>query len=233
VRGQAATAGSALAVLALVAACSSHSGRTSGLGQPVTPPAGSAAPSAPPGSAPATGTTGSPTAAPKPSTPATTLPKPVHGPAGRPCTTADLRVIRGVEQGAAGTSVTSFTILNRASGSCEMEGWPFVAPYGPLKQGGSTVEADLGIPVGHITTADGGPVLGATGGLIGLAPGDTAVFYLRWSRVPAGSGDKCPQADGFDFRPPLDPSTDDNLLVAYSFAPCGDTLEISQVLLPS
>jgi len=218
----------------LLAGCSASAHGNGNLGQL---PRSSPAASAPPSTSPTTGTptTTPSTARPKPPTSQpTVLPTPVHGPAGLPCTTKDVTVTADDEQGAAGTSVTTFTVVNKGNTPCEMDKWPFVAPYGPLKQGSSTVEADLNVAVHNLTPADS-PTLGAVGGLIGLSPGDSAVFYLMWSHIPSSSDPnaKCPQADGFDFRPPQDPSTDDNLLVAYSFTPCGSRIEVSQIQLAS
>jgi hypothetical protein len=106
-----------------------------------------------------------------------------------------------------------------------MDKWPTISPYSLQSQGGSQVEANLDVTVGHIPSTFGD--LGQVGGLQTLHPGDTAYFFLKWSQVPVND-QPCPNADGFDFRPPQDPTG--NKLVDYGFTPCGDEAQVSQVL---
>jgi hypothetical protein len=106
-----------------------------------------------------------------------------------------------------------------------MNKYPFVSAYGLLQQGSTKVEATLDVSVGTIPANFG--QLGAAGGLQTLPHNGKAVFFLKWSQIPTGSETSCPQADGFDFRPPNDPSTSDQELVPYSFTPCD--IQVSQV----
>ena len=235
-----AVAGLALAASALLAGCSTTAAQpgTSTLGSLTPTPSASAtaptatpAPSVPPSQAPTVApstvvASGTPTT-PPPSAPATTS----TGPAGPACTTADVQVSDDGESGAAGTEVETFTVTNSGTGPCEMSKWPFVSLYGPQKQGGGTVDATLSTSVGHIPGTFGS--LGAAGGVLGLAPGDTATFYLKWSQIPFATGDKCLKVDGFDFRPPQDTSVDDNLMVPITLTECSDSTQVSQMLPPS
>ena len=210
--------GLGVAGLALVgstlAACAKTTG-TGGLGAvpAVTAPVGTASsPSAPATAAPSDTPTSTPTTTPVSAT---------------PCTVKQVKVsVVDPDDGAAGTIVQRFVLTNASTQKCWMNKTPFVAPYGPLKQGSTTVEATLEVPVGPIPSNFG--QLGAAGGKQTLSPGGKAVFFLKWSQVPTGNETSCPQADGFDFRPPNDPSTDNQALVPYAFTPCD--LQVSQVL---
>jgi hypothetical protein len=107
-----------------------------------------------------------------------------------------------------------------------MNGEPFISPYGPQPQGGGQVEANLPVTVSPIAAGFGD--LGGPGGTIVVAPGDTAVFFLKWSDV-VSSTVPCYQGDGFDFRTPQSAGS---VLVTFSFPGpiCGGTLDVSQIL---
>lgn len=232
-----AVAGLALAASALLAGCTTTAARppASALGSLTpTPSVTVTIPTPPPGTAPSQTVTVEPSAPAGSGTPATPPAAPPatpsSGPAGPACTTADVRVTDEGESGAAGTEVETFSVVNAGSGPCEMYQWPFISLYGPQKQGTTTVEATLSTSVGHIPGTFGS--LGASGGVLGLAPGDGATFYLKWSQIPSQSNDTCLKVDGFDFRPPQDTSVDDNLMVPVTFTECSDSTQVSQVLPP-
>ena len=199
--------------LTALAACASSTTGTSGLSSASTP--ASTAPSTPSPPSP------TPTTAPPSSAPA----------AAAACKTGDVSVTVSSGQGAAGTQVQRFIVTNTSSSPCTMSKYPFVSPYGLQTQGSSKAEATLDdIKVGHIASDFGD--LGGDGGVRTLAPNGTTVFFLKWSDVPVGNN-PCDNADGFDFRPPQDQSSDDNKLVSYKFTTCGGALEVSQMLSPS
>jgi Protein of unknown function (DUF4232) len=207
--------GVAVTALAGLSAC--QVGVTGGAGQPVAGGSASASTAAASPSAS--------TAPPSPSTSSSATPRP---PAlSRGCTDTHIRVTRSTEDGAAGTQVQRFILTNTGMVACTMRGHPFLSLYGPKKQGGTTVQANLDIAVGYIPATFGD--LGTAPTTLTLAPGRTAVFFLKWSSVPVG--DKaCDNADGFDFRPPQDTDTGDNKLVAFRFQPCGGQVQVSAVL---
>lgn len=217
--------GLAVAACALLAACGSSTNKPSADGGSVPAASPTVAASVP---AP---TTAAPATAVPQVTVTETVTGPVIGPTGPSCTAAGLTVSKSTSDGAAGTLVQRFILTNTGAGPCEMSGNPFISPYGLLTQGSTKVEATLNEVKVNPIPSDFGD-LGAIGGTIGLAPGDTAVFYFKWSQVPVGNT-KCPKADGFDFQPPGDPSSDDQKLVTFAFSPCGGELEVSQVLPPS
>ena len=132
-------------------------------------------------------------------------------------------------QGAAGTLVQRFVVTNSGATPCTMNGEPFISPYGPQPQGGGQVEADLPVTVSPIPAGFGD--LGGPGGTITVAPGDTAVFFLKWSDVVSSTA-PCYQGDGFDFRTPQGTG---GVLVKFSFSSgiCGGTLDVSQILASS
>jgi hypothetical protein len=181
----------------------------------------SSSPKAPPPPKPVTTTSTTATTLPPTTTTATQ--------AVQPCTTTGVTVTSSSSQGAAGTLVQRFIVTNTTAGSCSMNGAPFISPYGPLPQGGSTVEADLPITVGPIPAGFGD--LGGSGGRIVVPAGETAVFFLKWSDVTSASG-PCYKGGGFDFRTPQDTNSK---LVPFSFPSeiCGGTLEVSQILAAS
>jgi hypothetical protein len=206
----------AVAALAGLSAC--QMGATGGAGQPVAGGSASAASGAVPSPSAST-------AAPSPSRASSATPRP---PALlRGCTDAHVRVTLSTADGAAGTQVQRFILTNTGMVACTMRGHPFLSLYGPVKQGGTTVEANLDTAVGHIPATFGD--LGAASTTLTLAPGRTTVFFLKWSSVPVG--DKpCDKVDGFDFRPPQDANTGDNKLVTFRFQPCGGQVQVSAVL---
>ncbi len=155
----------------------------------------------------------SPTGTPATGSQPETTPPPVG------CQGSDVKVTKSTNSGAAGTIVQRFIITNTGTLACSMEGNPVVK-----------VEPSLSVDVKPIPAAFG--PLGASGGKQMLAVGDTAIFFLKWSQIPAGS-DPCPQADGFDFRPPQDQSVNNNQLVSLSFTPCDGEVQVSDVLPPT
>lgn len=219
--------GLAVAMCGLVSACGPKTTETgsSGLSTPSPSASASIIPTTPK-------PTPTPTPAkPKPKPTATlTGGLPINGPVGPPCDANHVKVTVSTSDGAMGTQVQRFIIKNTGSGPCDMQSYPFISPYGLMEENGGKVEANLDVTVDAIPGDFGD--LGLPGGAIGLAPGDTVVFFLKWSDVPIGDG-PCTEADGFDFRPPQDPSTDHNQLVEFSFTPCGDALQVSQVFPPS
>jgi uncharacterized protein DUF4232 len=179
-----------------------------------------------------TATPSSATTPPSPS--AHTTPKPVLTPPTthvtlvvQPCKATQTKVTADSQQGAAGTIVQRFKVANTGSVTCTMDKNPFLSPYGLMIQGGSKVEANLNIAVAAIPSNFG--ALGAVGGVQTVQPGDYAVFFLKWSQVPVGNTNTCQNADGFDFRPAGDPDTNDQVLVAFKFAPCGTDVQVSQM----
>src|SRR5262245_61432094 len=143
--------GLAVAGLALVgsslAACPKTTG-TGGLGAvpAASAPVGTASsPSAPTTDAPAE----------SPSTPAPPA-------SATPCTVKQVKVsVVDPDDGAAGTIIQRFVLTNTSTKKCWMNKTPFVAPYGPLKQGSTTVEATLEVTVTSIQSNIG--QLGAAG----------------------------------------------------------------------
>jgi hypothetical protein len=144
----------------------------------------------------------------------------------QPCPTSGVTVASSTMQGAAGTLVQRFVVTNSGATACSMNGEPFISPYGPQPQGGGQVEANLPITVSPIPAGFGD--LGGAGGQIVVAPGGTAVFFLKWSDVVSSTA-PCYQGDGFDFRTPESAAS---VLVTFSFPDgiCGGTLNVSQIL---
>ena len=146
------------------------------------------------------------------------------------CTAPHIKVTHlDPSEGAAGTIVQRFVMTNTGTQACTMDRYPFVSPYGPTNQGGTMVEATLNVPVGTIPPTFG--QFGNAGGEQTIAPSGEAVFFMMWSQVPAGGAASCPQADGFDFRPPNDPQASEQELITYGFTPC--EIEVSQVFASS
>jgi hypothetical protein len=161
----------------------------------------------------------------------TTAPTPTTSPttttaALQACATNGVSVASSLMEGAAGTLVQRFAVTNSGSAPCSMNGEPFISPYGPQPQGGGQVEANLPVTVSPIPAGFGD--LGGAGGQIVVAPGGTAVFFLKWSDVVSSTA-ACYQGDGFDFRTP---QSADSVLVKFSFpgSICGGTLYVSQIL---
>ena len=213
------TAGCVALAMAL-AACglSHHTSANTGLGKVVTVTASSSAPSPSTPSAPTTPTG-------KPSV--TSSPSGTSGAGAQPCKTSHTKVTADTQQGAAGTIVQRFKVTNTGTVACTMDKNPFLSPYGLMTQGSSKVEANLNIAVNPIPANFG--ALGAVGGVQTVQPGDYAVFFLKWSQVPVGNSNNCQNADGFDFRSAGDPDTNDQVLVAFKFAPCGTDVQVSQM----
>jgi hypothetical protein len=210
------------AVLAMaVAACglTHKTNATTGLGPIVTVTAPSTPTKATPPAQPTS--TSSPTAKPIATVPTVHLTTLIG-----PCQTSKTKVTADTQQGAAGTIVQRFKVTNMGSVTCTMDKNPFISPYGLMPQGNTQVEANLNIAVNPIPANFG--QLGAAGGVQSVQPGDYAVFFLKWSQVPTGSG-TCQNADGFDFRSAGDTDTNDQMLVAFKFAPCGTDVEVSQM----
>jgi hypothetical protein len=145
-----------------------------------------------------------------------------------PCATSQVGVGPSTSNGAAGTQVQRFIVTNTGTTACTAQGYPFVSLFGPMTQGGSTVQANLTATQEPIPASFGD--LGQSGGVLTLSPGGSVVFFIKWSDVPTGSG-QCPTADGFDFRTPQS-TTSDQRLIDYKFdAPiCGSTYGMSQLL---
>jgi hypothetical protein len=142
------------------------------------------------------------------------------------CATNGVSVASSTMQGAAGTLVQRFVVTNSGAATCSMNGEPFISPYGLQPQGGGQVEADLPVTVSPIPAGFGD--LGGAGGDIVVAPGGTAVFFLKWSDIVSSSA-PCYQGDGFDFRTP---QSTGGVLVTFSFSGgiCGGTLDVSRIL---
>ena len=150
-------------------------------------------------------------------------------PVSGPCLTGNVKVTASGSNGAAGTQVERFLIKNTGSASCTLQSYPGFSIYGPMPQGGSTVEANLPLTVQPIPAGFGD--LGGPGGLVTLTPGGTAAFFVKWSDVPTGSS-ACPTGDGFSFATPTDGAH--QTLVTFSFgAVCGTTVYDSQIFPPS
>lgn len=215
--------GVALATATLAAGCKSSSGNGAAPGAMIGP-AASASPS------PASAATTAPPAPKATVTVTATATTTVAPGLPKPCTGPQVVVTLGTGDGAAGTLVQRFIVKNKSGVTCTMDKYPFISPYGLVKQGSTKVEANLvDVTVEPIPSTFG--VLGAAGGVQTLHPGDTAVFFLKWSQVPVDDN-PCVQADGFDFKPPSN-GIDDNELVAFKFTPCGNDLQVSQVMSPS
>lgn len=173
-------------------------------------------------------------AAPAPTSAAAAKTKPpvAPPPPGMPanaCQTGSVKVTASGSNSGAGTQVERFLVTNAGSSSCTMQKYPGFSIYGPMPQGGSTVEANLTLTVQPIPSGFGD--IGGSGGLVTLAPGGTAAFFVKWSDVPTGSG-ACPTGDGFSFTTPQDSSH--QALVTFAFgAVCGSTVYDSQIFPPS
>lgn len=172
------------------------------------------------------------------STPAGTSPRLASntGPGARPnsailaCTNPHLGVTGSTSQGAAGTLVKRFIVTNHGA-HCKMYGHPGISMYGKQQQGSSHVEATLpGITVHHIPAGFGD--LGAPATVVKLAPGGTAVFFIKSSHVPTGNS-PCPKADGFAFQPPPATSWNASPLVPYEVEVCGNQVSVSAILPPT
>jgi hypothetical protein len=195
-------------------------------------------------SAQVTGSAGVTQINPAPSTPITTAPASKPAPAVtvtvtatakpvsvKPCKVADLSIKVGGNSGAAGTLVQLFTVKNKSSVTCTMNKYPGISPFGLQSQGSSKVQANFDWKVDPIPSGD--QQIGAVGGLQTLAPGGTAIFFLKWSQVPVGDG-KCGDASGFEFQAPQYLGTaGDYLEVDFNYTACGEELQVSQVMSPS
>lgn len=147
------------------------------------------------------------------------------------CTNPHLGVTGSTSQGAAGTLVKRFIVTNHGAHTCKMYGHPGISMYGKQQQGSSQVEATLpGITVSHIPAGFGD--LGAPATVVKLAPGGTAVFFVKSSHVPAGNS-PCPKADGFAFQPPPATGWNATPLVPYAVEICGDQVSVSAILPPT
>lgn len=214
----------ALAAPLVVTGCASSTAPTAAASATgsVAPPVTSAqSPSTPAASAPVTRAT-LPTTRPKPAPTVSATGTTGSGGGGGDvtnCVNPMLTVTRSTTDGAAGTLVQRFVLTNVSSAPCSMHGLPTLTPYGAMS---GPVPAVHPIPSGF---GD----LGQNGGTVVLAPGKTAVFFLKWSDVPT-SESPCPKAAGFDFRAPLDPLADGDKKVPFAFQPCGTSIEVSQVL---
>ncbi len=186
-------------------------------------------------SAPSTAEPSTPATTPAPSAPApsvtvtktvappivkTTTAAPVKG-----CTTSQVNVIVGQDSGAAGTIVQEMDVHNTSSHTCTIKGRPFISPYGKLKQGSSTVEANLDdIVVKPIPSSFG--ALGASATTQTVTPGDYVVFFFKWNQVPVGST-PCDNVDGYDFQTP---GSSIQKLITFTFSDCGSELQVSNVM---
>ncbi len=149
----------------------------------------------------------------------------------KPCKVAGLSIKVGQNSGAAGTLVQLFTVKNKSSVACTMNKYPGIDPFGLLSQGGSKVQANLDWKVDPIPSDL--QQIGAVGGLQTLAPGGSAIFFLKWSQVPVGDG-KCGDATGFEFQAPQYTGTAGNYLeVDFKYTACGEQLYVSQMMNPS
>jgi hypothetical protein len=149
----------------------------------------------------------------------------------KPCKVADLSVKVGGNSGAAGTLVQLFTVKNKSSVTCTMNKYPGISPFGLLKQGTTKVQANLDWTVDPIPSDL--QQIGAVGGVQTLAPGGSAIFFLKWSQAPVGDG-KCGDATGFEFQAPQYTGTaDDYLEVDFAYTACGEELQVSQVMATS
>lgn len=141
-----------------------------------------------------------------------------------PCKTSQLSVEDDTNQGAAGTLVEEFSLHNTSSSTCRIIGRPQISPYGMLTQGSSKVEANLDVTVNPIPSGDtqiGGPAT-----TVQLTHGDYAIFFLKWSHIPSGSG-SCDDADGFDFQAPSDSI---QKLITFAFTVCDGEVEVSNTM---
>lgn len=225
----------ALSVLAAAAGCGSSSSSAQSQGAVTTLSPTATVPEAAttlalPTTPAAAGGPSSPAAVPTIGSAKTKLPlAPTPGAPGGPCQTGDVKVTASNSNGAAGTQVERFLITNAGTHSCTLQSYPGVSIYGPMKQGGSTVEANLSVSVKPIPSGFGD--LGGPGGLVTLGPNGTAAFFVKWSDVPSGSA-PCPTGDGFSFTTPADNSH--QVLITFAFgAVCGSTIYDSQVFPPS
>ena len=72
-------------------------------------------------------------------------------------------LIQGRRLTAVAAAVERFLMTNTSGVTCTVQSYPGISPYGPMKQGGSTVQANLTINVEPISSAFGD--LGGAGGL--------------------------------------------------------------------
>ncbi len=212
----------AVAAVFAVAACTSSAQQNgaAGIGSTASTPVASPTPVTP-STTPAT----TPTPAPVVTVTATVTSKPV---AVAPCKVGVLSIKVGQESGAAGTIVQLFTVTNKSTTTCTLNKNPGISPFGLMTQGGSKVQANLDWKVDPIPSDF--QQIGATGGLQTLAPGGSAIFFLKWSQVPVGDG-KCGDATGFEFQAPQYTGTaGDYLEVDFKYTACGEQLYVSQVM---
>jgi hypothetical protein len=97
-----------------------------------------------------------------------------------------------------GTIVRRYIVTDTGSTSCILFGRPFLLLFG--HQQGSAA-ADVGLPFGQLPIPAGFGDIGEIGGTVVAMRGEQAVFFMKYSDVPAGST-PCYQVDGFDFTPP-------------------------------
>jgi hypothetical protein len=214
-----AVACAAAAIFAVSACKSSAQNGASGISSVSTAPGISPTPAA---------STSAPATTPAPAVTVTvtaTTAKPVSA---APCKVGSLTVTVGQDSGAAGTIVQLFTVKNKSTAACTMNKYPGIDPVGFLTQGGTKVEANLDWKVDPIPSDL--QQIGAVGGLQTLAPGGSAIFFLKWSQVPVGDG-KCGDATGFEFQAPQYTGTAGNYLdVSFKYTACGEQLYVSQMM---
>ncbi|MGH9296452.1 MAG: DUF4232 domain-containing protein [Acidimicrobiales bacterium] len=135
----------------------------------------------------------------------TTSTVPASSNAGGPkgCTAASLKVARGGSQGAAGTIYTGFTISDKTSVPCTLDGYPAVS----LVPHSGTL---------HPTFSHSGFKPPSS---IVVGPGGAgAAFVLRYSDVQENGQTSCPQIDAIKARMP---GTAPAQLVPFRIYPCG------------
>ena len=142
----------------------------------------------------------SPSAGPSPETsPSTTVTVPAIAPspiatgaaAVMACRTADLTITIGQANGAAGTIIAPFNVINRGTGPCTLQGYF-----------GLALIDSSGRPIGPAPARDSG-AFGASPrvGPLVLVPGAAARFYFHWSDVQ-GTTQACPAANRVELTAP-------------------------------
>ncbi|HVA60102.1 MAG TPA: DUF4232 domain-containing protein [Mycobacteriales bacterium] len=146
-------------------------------------------------------------------------PKVVGAAAGLPaCATGELSAGLAGTQGAAGHILDVFSLTNRGTGSCRLDGYPGLALLD---------RAGRGLPTDPVHGADMAfPAVSAHP--VVLNAGQAASFSVGYSDVPSGAQPDCSNAAALAITPPGQSSA---LRVATALAPCGGgRLDVSPVV---
>jgi hypothetical protein len=126
--------------------------------------------------------------------------------------------------------VQRFVLTNEGTRSCTLQSYPYIAPLGTVEQDGSSAEGTVPVKVEPIPSDFGD--IGGAGGLVLLAVGGKAAFFLKWTDVQSGDS-TCYKVTGFDFGAPQGGAAGARLFTVDLGDVCGGVLEESQVFPPS